>query len=272
MNLSSYDICQKALDFQPERPWPEGWPPFAYENELVSGFGRTNLPVLNFTAKDVKFLHLFHQCHPRLNFSELGRIVTKWAEIKPAPCSWGALFRLYGLNQNTDFLIGQLKIFISTPLSFQKWLSEKKAHLNELRILSAVKDTRPIHFILEWIAEKNLSHSLGVKALELSGELFLMGRKPRQILNPLLPPEKALLEMEQKRKPLAFSKDQTKQNQLQKAVWPSDTTAKWLRKGDKTGLQIHIWCQTPEDLDKKTKGIKSAFHKLKPAISPGKEQ
>ena len=272
MNLITYDICQQSLNFKPERHWPAGWPAFAYENQMVSGFGRKNLPVLNFTAKEVNFLHLFHQCHPRLNFSELGRIVIKWSEIKPAPCSWQTLFKQYGLNQNTDFLISQLKILMSTPLSFQKWMSEKKAHLNELRILKSLKDRKPIHFILEWIAEKNLSHSLGIKILELTGELFLMGWKPRQILNPLLSAEQALLEMEQKRKPLTFSKAQAMQHDLQKIVWPSDTTAKWLRKGDKTGLQIHIWCQTPEDLDKKTKRVKTAFQKLKTAPALRKEQ
>ena len=251
MNLTIYKSCQKSLDFKPDRSWPKFWPSVSYENKLISGFTNIYQPVLNFKKEDVNFLHLFQHCHPRLNLSELGRIVISWSQIEPPPCSWTPFFKLYGLNQNTDFLIQQLKMFISTPFTFQNWVNTKEVHLNELRVLNSVEEIQPLYFILNWIAEHNLSHSNGIKALELSVELWLMGHTLEKILKTNLSPEKALLEMEHRRKPLSSSQDQIKKKQVQKIIWPSDMKAQWVRKGDKTGLQIQMWCRNLKDLDKK---------------------
>ncbi len=262
MNLIAYNDCQKSLDFQPDTIWPKYWPAFAWENKLVSGFNNKNQVVLNFTSEDVNFLYLFHHCHPQLSLSEMGRILLRWNKTKKPVFSWKEFFSLYKLSQNTDFLIQQLKIFMSTPHSFQNWVNKKKLHPAELRVLNSIKNTKPIHFILEWIAGQNLSHALGMKALELSTELFLMGYQTDKILNPNISPEEAILEMEKKRKPFSFSLDQTKKKHL-KTTWPSHVTARWHRKGDQAGLEIKMWCRNQEDLEKKLIGVKSAFQQLK---------
>ncbi|MYE07740.1 MAG: hypothetical protein F4X95_03195, partial [Oligoflexia bacterium] len=113
MNLTSTSECEKSLDFQPEKSWPNNWPPFAWENKLISGFSCKNQHVLNFSSAEVNFLHLFHTCHPQLNFSELGRIILKWGDREKPICSWKEFFSLYGFHQNTESLIQQLKVFIS---------------------------------------------------------------------------------------------------------------------------------------------------------------
>ena len=264
MNLMAYDECEKSFDFQPNKPWPNNWPSFAWESKLVSGFTNTNQYVLNFSSKDVNFLHLFHTCHSQLSLSELGRIVLGWPNTENSIFLWKDFFSLYGFSQNTDLLIQQLQVFTSTPLSFQDWVNKKEVHLSELRILNSLEDIKPVHLILEWIAEQNLSHSHGVRALELGVELFLIGLQPDKILKSNLPPEKIIQEMEQKRKPLSSSQDQINKNNLKKILWPSHVSAQWQRKGDTTGLEIKLWCRNQIELEEKINKVNllSVFNQL----------
>ncbi len=270
MNLVPYQECQKSLDFQPEKPWPKSWPAFAWEKTIMAGFTHISQSVLNFTADTVQFLHLFHTCHPQLNLSELGRIISKWSkQEKKLSFSWKDFLTLYGLNQDPDFLIKQLKIFISTPFAFQNWTNKKAIHLNELRILNSLESPKQIYFLLEWIGKCDVSHSLGLKAMESGVELLLMGFSPNEILSPdiqNISPESAIQFIEQKRKPLTFSQDQIKRENLRKIPWPAQVRAEWRRKGDKTGLEIKIWCQNQKELKEKTEKINlfPVFEKLKP--------
>lgn len=269
MNLIPYQECQKSLDFQPENPWPKSWPAFAWEKTIIAGFTHTRQSVLNFTASTVQFLHLFHTCHPQLNLSELGRIISQWSEHeKKLSFSWKDFLILYGLNQDSNFLIKHLKIFISTPSAFQNWTHKKSIHLNELRILNSLENPKQIYFLLEWIGKHDVSHALGLKAMELGIELLLMGCSPDEILSPDIrntSPESVVQVMEQKRKPLTFSQDQIKKETLRTIPWPAHVTTEWRRKGDKTGLEIKIWCQNQKELKEKIEKVNllSIFEKLK---------
>ena len=261
MKLISRDICNKSLDFNPDKPWPEHWPSFAWENILISGFDRINQLVLNFSAEDMKFLDLFHSCHPQLNFSELGRIFLEWEREKikqkhseKSVFSWKEFFSMYDF-QNTDFFIQQLRVFMSTPSSFRDWVNKKAVRISELRILNALKNMDQIHFIFQWIIERDVSHSTGVKALELGGELRLMGFSPDEILKQDISPEEVIRAMEKKRKPLSSSGDDIKQKHLKKIIWPREVTAQWSRRGDKTGLEMKIWCQNQTELEDRIKRI-----------------
>ncbi|MDE0118956.1 MAG: hypothetical protein OXM55_02980 [Bdellovibrionales bacterium] len=266
MNLTTYDECEKYLDFQPEKPWPNNWPPFSWENKLVSGFTHSykNQYVLNFSSTDVNFLHLFHTCHPQLNFSELGRIILGWSNREKNICSWQEFFSLYGFHQNTESLVQQLKIFTSTPVSFQAWVNKKAIHLSELRILNSLEDMKQIHFIFEWIAEQSPSHSQGIKILELGVELFLMSLDPDKILKSYFSPEKVIQEMEKKRNPLSSSQDQVNKNNLKKVIWPSQVSTQWQRRGDTTGLEIKIWCRNQKEWEEKIHRVNqlSVFNRL----------
>ncbi len=257
MKLTSYNICKKSLDFQPDTPWPEDWPAFAWEKKIIAGFKQEKLPVLNFQAEDVKFLHLFHSCHPKLNLSELSRITLKWKFIEKTSFSWKDFFSLYNL-QNPDFLVKILKVFSSTPPSFQKWADKRELHPYELRIFNSLENPIQANFIFQWIAEKNLSHSSGIKILEWGIELLLMNIQVDKILNSNLSPEEVLQAMEQKRRPLSSSSDLVKNKKLKQMIWPAHVHAQWQRRGDKTGLEIKIWCQNQKGLEEQIQRI----HKL----------
>ena len=254
MNLISLDICKKSLNFQPDTPWPKNWPAFAWETSIVAGFNKTDQPVLNFNSEDVKFLHLFHSCHPQLNLSELSRIILKWESIEKPVFSWKDFFSLYKL-QNPDFLIQILKLLSSTPPTFQEWANRKNLHPSELRILNSLNDLNETYSLFQWISEKNPSHSLGIKILELGVELSLMNIQVDKILKNQSSVEEAIRVMESQRNPLSSSSDQMKNSKLKKMIWPAHVHTQWQRKGDKTGLEVKIWCQNQKELEEKTKRI-----------------
>ena len=258
MKLTSYNICKKSLDFQPDTLWPDSWPAFAWEGEIIAGFNRTKAPVLNFQSEDVKFLHLFHSCHPKLNISELSRIALKWDSIKKPSFLWKDFFSLYNL-QNPDLLIKTLTVFSSTPASFQKWADKRGLHPYELRLCHSLEDPTQANCIFQWIAGKDLSRSLGMKALELGIELLLMNIQVDKILESNLSSEEVLHIMEQKRKPLSSSSDQVKNKKLKQMIWPAHVNAQWQRKGDKTGLEIKIWCQNQKELEEKIQRVHKLF-------------
>ena len=264
MELISFNICNKSLDFQPDAPWPKNWPAFAWNQFIVAGFKENNSHVLNFSSEDVKFLHLFHTCHPHLHLSELSRITSMWKNIETLSFSWEDFFSTHNLK-NTHLLTSILPIFANTPPAFQKWVDQKKIHPSELRVLKSLKDIKPISPLLQWVAKENLSHSSGISVLEQGVELVLMGTPLEEVFKNNLSQEEVLKTIEQKRKPLSYSKEQTKKEKLKEILWPMGVNSQWLRKGDKTGLEIKIWCQNQKELDEKLTKVNqlSIFQKLK---------
>jgi len=280
MNLLPYKACSKSLDFSPNTPWPDNWPAFSWEQYIVAGFNTKQQNSLNFSSKDLHFLDLFYSCYPQLSCLELAKILSYWKDKNIKECkmvgrpeeklmlthwkdknikdldfsflgfSWEEFFSLYQLNY-TETFTQIMKMLLFTPPEFQSWLHQKKVQPGELRILNSLKNIHQIHFILLWIADQNPSHRIGLNILEIGTELYLMGFKPEEILKPDTNPETALQTMKKKRHPISSSQDQIKKEKLQQINWPLNTTAQWSRKGDKTGIEIKIWCQNQTEWTEK---------------------
>lgn len=264
MKLVPPTVCDSGFfDFQPQKKWPENWPPFAWNYKLITGFTQSGYHhALEFNDKEKpgkydSFLKLFHSCYPQLSLPELGRILNKWDVRQLSGFSWTDFFALYHYHQDFPFL----KIFFtkltSTPAAFQKWVTEKKLHLNDLRILNSLPNIDDLSFMFEWIAEKNVSHLHGIKSLELGGELLLMGFKETDILNENLMdnPQAMVQHIELKRKMKTLSKDQEQQKKLANTAWPNQVHGQWVRKGDQSGLEIKLWCKNQGELQKKLKTL-----------------
>ena len=257
--LTSCDF--RFFDFQPHKTWPKGWPPFSWNQKLITGFSHCDHPYaleFNNSEKHEKyehFSHLFHTCYPQLNLPEFGRILNKWG-IKQLPgFSWQNFFALYNYHQDLHFLKNFFTKLLATPNDFQNWVTEKKVHINDLRILNCIPNINDLSFMFQWISEKNVSHFHGVKALELAGELILMEFKEAEILNEKLKdnPQAMIQHIELKRKNKTLSQDQKKQQQLEHTIWPNQTQGQWVRKGDQTGLEIKLWCKNQNEMQKKLK-------------------
>ena len=264
MKLVSPALCDScSFDFQPQKKWPESWPPFAWDYKLITGFtqsGHHHVLELNNKGKNGKcdyFLNLFHSCYPQLSLPELGRILNKWDITQLPGFSWPDFLALYHYHQDLPFLKNFFTKLNSTPTSFQKWVTEKKLHLNDLRILNSIPNIDDLSFMFQWITEKNVSHLHGIKTLELAGELLLMGFKEIDILHENLRdnPQAMVQHIERKRKVKALSKDQEQKKKLESTVWPNQVHGQWVRKGDQTGLEIKLWCKNQGELQKKLKTL-----------------
>ncbi len=258
MELVAKKDCDLSLDFQPEKNWPLCWPAYAYNKQVIAGFSSSHFLVLNFKERNGDFLSLFCSCHPHLNWLEMGRIITQW---KAPPFSWEQFFLAYGLQGDTDFLEECLKILLITPLSFQKWVVDKKVHLNYLRVLLAVrkaglKKWDILLHVLKWVSNRDVSYSVGIKILELSVELTLIGVSLEEILKKENQDVNSIIQsMERLRKPLSAAWDQKQKNTLGKLFWPTHVNGTWKRKGDQTGVEIALWCRNQKELNNQLKNI-----------------
>ncbi len=251
MDILHKKSCKSGLNFQPRKKWPDTWPAFSWDRQLITGFDDCFDKVLNFQSENVKFSHLFFHCYPHLGLSELSRIVTQWekqSEFSLNFFSWKDFFFHYKIHQDVEFIKKQLKFLFLMPSYFQTWIDAKEVHLNELRILHSMKNEMELDFIFQWLSEQNISHSIGVRALELAGELKLMGLKETEILYSNLSPSSALQMMESKRKPITFSQTEQRQQTLKKINWPLSVKAQWNRRGDEEGLELHLWSKNQKSL------------------------
>ena len=262
MKLIPLTSCDSTFfNFQPQRQWPESWPPFSWNQKIIAGFTHSCQYALEFKPENEKdhknFLHLFSTCHPQLSLSELGRILNKWDTKQIPGFSWSDFFAGYNYHQDIHFLKKFFTKLNTTPINFQHWVTEKKLHLNDLRILNCIPDINDLLFMFQWIAEKNISHFHGTKALELTGELLLMGYKKIDILNEQFTedPSAMVEHIELKRKSNTLSKDQQQKKQLEHTTWPNQVQGQWTRKGDQAGLELKLWCKNQEELQQKLKTL-----------------
>ena len=252
--MSKNECCLQTLNFHPVQVWPLYWPVFAWDKKVISGFSSVQTSVVNFEPDEIDFLSLFHSCYPRLNLLELGRIIH---HCPPSFFPKKQFLSFYGFHQDEVFIGKQLRLLLSAPVALQKWVIEKEVHLGELRILASMESVEDLHFIYEWLLKKNVSHALGVRALELAGELMLMGFSTTEILKPTdnLRVEEVILAMESLRKPVNSKQDSQKQKALQNILWPVNTSVSWKRKGDAAGVEMKLWCQSQVDLERQLKEI-----------------
>ncbi len=255
MELLHKSVCERSLDFQPQKNWPIGWPAYAWDKKLVAGFTSSCDKALNFKAHECDFLSLFHSCYPELNCLELGRIVTQWKN--PPFVLWSAFFKLYRLHQDEQVLRDRLQILLATPPLFQKWVVNKRVHLNELSILEAINHVDDLQFMFQWLSQKDVSYTLGVKALEWAGELILMGFSEKDILRKDLTEDATAMvqSIELLRKPHTLSHDQAHKKAVECLALPAQVRATWNRKGDKSGLEIKLWCQNQKELSQQLKTL-----------------
>lgn len=254
MTIDIVARCDRSLDFHPRRPWARVLPALAWKGLLLTGFERGEGPVLDLSDK-CGFLEAMKTAHPELCLSELGRLHKCLRTHHPelAREFSEGLFAEYDLRW-CERLEQTLDVLLQTPLGFQDWVDEKKVSPRELAPLLALTDVFAVTPFLRELPGANLSKSQAVQALEWVVELFLMGRP----LNDLMPTEPGYLRrLEQWRKPLTGSSDETWREKVAAWPWPAQVQGQWQRFGDQSGLEIKIRTTSPQDLSKKLERLSS---------------
>lgn len=257
MSLKQISQCAKDLNFQPRAKWPAALPAVCWKGQLLCGFDRLDGVSVDVSETQNCALHeAIFATYPRLGLGELSRLIR--------------LLRLQDellFNKVTEPLLAKYSLRWSerlantfeklneTPKVFQDWLDDKQCGPRDVASLLAVNDPNAIEVLLEHFTLLNLSKSSGVQALELAIELYLLEAKMADLLPGEQSGEEWLKKLVQWRRPETSRTDSEMAGKVRRWPWPSHVQAEWVRRGDESGVAIHIHAKSAEDLELKLKKL-----------------
>lgn len=236
--LNTIKHCDKKLDFKPLKAWPAGLPAIAYQGELWSGFDLPlDHPVFNWTSGQA--LEIFKATYPQLSTVELAHL----CQLTTPHWTSAQLAAAYGM-QYTETTAQIFTALTLCPRDLQIWLAEKCVGPQELAIFLAVSPTQLTACFTKLLTETH-SRNQGMQILELYGELLLMGKSEELLLQGQ--GEQWLQNLKQLRFPASHLADKKAQQNLTQWPWPASVQSKWIRKGDKAGVEIKFFASTPQE-------------------------
>ena len=246
--LTPISHCDKSLDFSPRNHWPEGLPAVAVNFLVFAGFAQKI--VFNHSLEKEQpqeIAKLFRSLYFELSFTELARLLEKstahgWFPIDD-------VLREFQL-QPTEHLKNIARALLKMPVGFQDWCSEKKLSVHDLASLLSLGnlDIKPV---LLFILNLSCSKSQGTKALELAIEVLLMG-KALELVCPdeTKTSEQWLTHLHGLRYPETLKADIENEKKMEALPWPGSSQARWVRQGDKSGIELKLFVSNPTDLKK----------------------
>jgi len=147
-------------------------------------------------------------------------------------------------------------IFKEFP-SFYQWTLDKKLNETDLSILTEFHQLSEIKDLIVWIEKHFVSHSQGVQILDLAGELLLMNKNIKPVLEKN--PEQLIKKLREMRFPESFLREKRKREILEKLGGSIHT--QWVREKDRTGVQIQFKSFSPQDLKQKIEKLKELYKK-----------
>jgi hypothetical protein len=251
MQFCQISQCTKNLEFTKYRKWPSPLPAIAWKKHLLCGFERFDGQVIDM---DCDLSELLKSIYVELSLTELAQL----SALKPGLISqedFDSILKAYALKSNSD-LQSILQILPQTPPEFQDFVHHKKIGPRELSPLRAVPILADIAELLISIAVSPLSKSQAVVILEMTIDLYLMGRPLSDLIKGDDERAEAWLErISGHRLPLTKKTDQEFTLKTSAFSWPSHVKAEWVRKGDQSGLQISLFATSQLDFRKKLLGI-----------------
>lgn len=258
--LCSITQCNKTLQFSPLSPWPQGLPAVAVNQMVFAGFDQKlvfnhQLPLLDQpqnSEQQQQIAQLFRSLYFELTFPEMARLIEKASVLEWFPLS--LVISSFGWQASEHFF-KVAEALRQTPMEFQNWCSEKKLNPQDLSPLLSAKGL-DLDGAMQDLILLRLSKSSGAQALELIIELMLMGQTAQSLradslsTNTAKTAETWLENLKQLRYPNTFASDQSEQEKMKNLPWPGTSQAKWIRQGDKAGIELKLFVSQPSDLKK----------------------
>lgn len=248
--LISIKQCVNRLDFKPLSPWPKGLPSVAIQGYVIAGFSTEGF-VFNHQVdpKSEEAFEIWKSVHPELSFAECARLATL---LTDSPWTAEQLLGLWGFTCRDQQLLAASWLLEQTE-TFQNWAAQKKlspADIAPLRIVAQEK----LNPFLERVLSLDLSKSFALQLLELSTDLLFFEEDPEKILeqwprskNEI---EVGLRKLKALRFPQTTQSDQALEGQMKQLPWPGTSQAKWVRQGDRAGIELKLFVSQPSDLKK----------------------
>ena len=240
--------CNMSLRFECSRYWPAGLPAVAINGCVVAGFAQKL--VFNHSVDPIEreaVAELIFSLYPQMSFVETARFYQvarphDWVPLDLLLEKWG-----FRKNETWELTASQC---LKLPVGFQNWLMEKNVGAQELQVLLAADGVR-LEPLLHAILQAKFSRQQGVQALENGVELLLLGKTEEEIL----PYESENYELwlgrlKNLRYPRTFSQDEKSRGNLSQLPWPGQSQARWVRQGDRAGIELKIFVANPTELKK----------------------
>lgn len=247
MEIFKFTQCASNLDFEPLQTLKPGLTPTAYAGELLNGFHAENLAVaLNYNTEDCKLFTLLKSLYEDLSYVEVLRLHT-CLEKTPhlTEQTTEEFFSTFGLKLDEN-LKQTNSLVIKLPKHFLNWCALKKMGPQDFAPLKSIDEEIPkLHLFLEKF-NNLVSKSDGSQIFELLIELLMMEKNIDHLLQ--LEVSQWLPNLKKMRYPLTSEQVQIKDALVQKMNWPLHSQAKWVRKGDKSGVELKLFFSHPQDL------------------------
>lgn len=247
MEVKPRSQFRKDLDFGPQQNWPGPLPCYGWNQQLLTGFERNDSQVLCLKGS---LPVLIGQLYPSLKISELGRLYKKLKAFNPQ-LDLGDWLKTYKLR-DSEGLEKFFRALRMTPDFFQDWADAKDLRQKDLEILNCFSSVTDFFPALEFFQNHSPSKSLGVQWLELSGELWLMGKKQTVLKAMQISDSQGCIkELQRARHPVTSDLFESKKTDFSSLSWPSQTQFQLRRQGDKDLLEVKIQALNGSDLQKK---------------------
>lgn len=240
--------CDTQLKFESSLHWPEGLPAVAVNALVLAGFGQSlvfnhRIPIEDRTG----LVNLVTSLYPNLSFLEAARFwrqarLISWLPIEEILARWN-------VRLDEEWIRGAQRA-LNLPKGFQQWLVDKKISAADLHVLSSAHGLR-LEPLLHAILSSQATRSQGVLALQLGIELALRGLSIDELV--LQADETAELWIDrlgELHDPHRAKKDADGAARLQNLPWPGQSQARWVRQGDKAGLELRLFVADPSELKK----------------------
>lgn len=259
--LCSISLCDKSLDFQPLTKWPKGLPAVAVNKVVLAGFEQDlvfNNQIPKDCAEDIATL--FRSLYFDLSFVEIARLV---ANVQNANLTWFPVANVVsklGWNYSESFLKTCAQVN-ALPFEFQQTCAEKKLNLQDFSPLLSLSG-KGIFPLLQKMMRLRMTRQELVQGLELGIELLLMGKNLQDLDlsndesgQQFSRAEEWLKELRKMRFPLAFKADAEMQAMIQNLPWPLTSSARLVRQGDKSGIEIKFTVSNAQEMRKKLNSL-----------------
>jgi hypothetical protein len=250
MELVKFTQCASNLNFDPLLNLNPKLIPIAYNYELLNGFSHaSSTKVLNYSEDDSKLIDLLKCLHTDLSYIEILNLHV-CLERKPqlmAETTAAEFFMHFGLKLDDNLNLTN-SLVLKLPKNFLNWCAHKKWGPQDFAPLRAYSDglTQLTPF-LEAI-NNPLSKNDGTQIFELLVELLMLGKDLRYLLElDLLQWHSAL---KKERYPMASAQSNKNEELIKKMSWPLHSQPKWIRKGDKSGIELKLFFSHPQELER----------------------
>lgn len=249
--LKKISQCDKGLAFPYPQPWPQGLPAVAVNGLVLAGFQQEFVFDHQLDVEDSEEIaKLF-----RSLYFELSAVELSWIFKNSKKYSWLPVELIFSkfnvrLNEQIENLASAILLL---PSEAQHYCALKKWNFSDFAPLAiATKSDLNLESFFKTLSQRNGSKSLSVQIFELYTDLRLMGQDEENLLLPSkeISVDHWLLALKHLRYPQAYSADQKASEKIHSLGNTHSSIAKWVRQGDKSGIEIRFFVSQPSDLKK----------------------